>query len=154
MKKSITVIMKKSREKQNPQELIKKVSMGHAFNYLIPKQIAQIATQGKIKHLNMLHRIASRNQGLIDAQNMKTKYKLESVSAIRIRKKCSSNQLIFGSISSQDITKQILQLTGEKIDRKQIMVIESKKLGKYATQIKIGNTIKASIDLHIIPRII
>jgi len=154
MKKKITVIMKEGRKAQDPQELIKKVSIGYAFNYLIPKQIAEIATEGKIKHLRMLHRIASRNQDFIHDQNMKTKYKLESIRTIRIRKKCSDSQLIFGSISGQDIAGQIIQLTGEKIDRKQIMAAESKKLGKYRINIKIGDSTKASIGLHIIPRII
>ena len=154
MKKSITVIMKENKKIQNPEELIKKVSLGYAFNYLIPKQIAEIATKGKIKHVYMLHAIASKNQEFIHDRNIKTKYRLERMNAIRIRKKCSDNQLIFGSISNQDIATQILELTGEKIDRRQILPFESKKLGKYFAQIKIGENTRIAVAIHIIPKII
>ncbi len=146
--------MKENRREKDPRQRIKEVSAGYAFNYLIPKQIAEIATRGKIKHINMLYEIASKKQDIAYNENAKIKYKLEKINSVRIRKKCSTSQLIFGSISTHDIVAQIFQLTGEKIDRKHIILADSNKLGKHTAKIKIGGSISSSVNLHIIPKTI
>lgn len=154
MKKSILVIVKEDKRAEDPRTRIKAVSAGYAFNYLIPKKMAEIATKGKIKHINMLYNMTSKKRDSMYSEKIKTKNKVENIGSIRIRRKCSTNQLIFGRISIQDIAKQIFQLTGEKIDRKHITVTDRKKLGKCIVDIKIGDSIKSSISLHIIPKTI
>lgn len=153
MKKSITIIMK-AKNQRDPQERIKKVSRGYAFNYLIPQQIAEVATKGKIKHLSMLQKIASSNKDLAYSQSISIKNKLDSMHAVHIRKKCSSEQLIFGSISEQDIVRRISELTGQSIDKRQVAILSNKKLGKYVARITIEEKIEALINLCIIPKAI
>ena len=154
MKKNITVIMKETSKVKDPLRRIQKVSVGYAFNYLIPKQIAELTTKGKIKHLNMLHKKISESEHLVYDRNIKMKRKLESIDTIRIRKKCSPSKLIFGSISDQDVLIKIIQLTGQAIEKKQIAVMADKKLGKHKIEITIEEKIKAAIDLHILPKTI
>lgn len=151
MKKSITVIMK-AKSKHDPQGSIKRVSRGHAFNYLIPQQIAEVATKGKVKHLKMLQKIAASNRNLTHSQNINIKNKLDRMHAIHIRKKCSPEQLIFGSISEQDIARRISELTGQTIDKRQVVMVNNKKLGQYVAKITIEEKIDALINLCIIPK--
>lgn len=153
MKKNITVIMKRKNKNQKPQDRVKEVARGYAFNYLIPKQMAEVATEGKIKHLHMLQDIVSSKENFAHKQSMEIKNKLSNIHAIRIRKKCSKEHLIFGSISEQDIVKRIHELTGQTVDKRQISVESCKKLGKYVVQIAIEDGIEASIVLCIVPKI-
>lgn len=152
MKKSITVIIKENSKSQDPRAKVKKVSRGYAFNYLIPKQIAEVATHGKIKHLNMLQKIASNNRDLTYRQSISIKSRLDSAHAVHVRKKCSQEQLIFGSISEQDIANNIHKLTGQRIDKKQIIIANNKKLGKYAARVIIDDGIESVLSLRIIPK--
>lgn len=154
MKKNITVIMKASSKNHKPQDRIKEVARGYAFNYLIPQQKAEVATQGKIRHLNMLEEIMSRKENFEHKQSIEIKNRISSIHAIRIRKKCSKEHLIFGSISEQDIAKQIQELTGQTVDKKQVVVGSCKKLGKYVARIIIEDRLEASIILCIVPKMI
>lgn len=152
MKKNITVIAKERSKTKDPIKRIQRVSMGYAFNYLIPKQIAEVATKGKVKHLNMLHDKISKNRDLAYNQNIKAKYKLKNINIILIRKQCSPSKLIFGRISEQDIATKILELTGQKVEKKQIRIIGNKKLGKHKAEIVIEENINTLLDLHILPK--
>ena len=154
MKKTVTIILAEKNITTNPLGRIQKVSRGHAFNYLIPKKIAKMATKGQIKHLNMLHEMISNSKNLTHKKNKIIQDNINNINTIHIRKKCGSNQLIFGSISEQDIAKHILYLTGQTIDKKQITIINSKKLGKYMARIMIKDNMEVLLSLHIIPRTI
>lgn len=152
MKKSIIVIIEAKSKKQDPRQRIKKVSRGYAFNYLIPRKIAKVATAKKLKHLDMLYQKMSKSKDLTDNQNTKIKRGLENIGVIRIRKTCSPNKLIFGSISVQDIALKIFQLTGQKVDKQRIVIANSKQLGKYKVKIIISDNLQVSLNLHIIPK--
>ncbi len=75
----------------------------------------------------MLHKIASTNKNLAYERNIRIKEKLDKIEILHIRKTCSPSKLIFGRVSDQDISAKIFQLTGQKIDKKQIRVADCKK---------------------------
>lgn len=152
MKKNITVVMKRKSKNHQPKDRIKQVARGYAFNYLIPKGMAEVATKGQIKHLHMLQEIALNKKNFAQQQSVEIKNKLNNIHAIHIRKKCSREQLIFGNVSEQDVAKRISELTGETIDKRQISIINSKKLGKYVVKIMVEVSIEASVNLCIIPK--
>jgi len=151
MKKRIEVIIKKKELYKNPAQRIQKVSPGYAFNYLIPNQIAEIATKGKIKHLNLLQKKVEIQDDAIQNNNLQIKLDLEKINFLSIRKKCSQNKQIFGSISEQEIINKIFNITGQNIDKKQIRIDSIKQIGKYICKIKIDENIMTEIEIHILP---
>ena len=154
MKKSITVIIKKKNLNQDPTKAIKKVALGYAFNYLIPNQLAEIATQGKIKHLKTIQYTLSKEKKLIHNNNLKIKQDLEKITICHIRKTCSQNKQIFGSISEQDIVQKIFQVTGQKIEKKLITIKSIKQTGTYNCKISLDNNLIVNIKLYILPNIV
>ena len=154
MKKSIKVIIKKKNLNQDPTKAIKKVALGYAFNYLIPNQLAEIATQGKIKHLKMIQHTLSKEKKLIYNNNLKIKQDLEKINICHIRKTCSQNKQIFGSISEQDIAQKIFQVTGQKIEKKLITIKSIKQTGIYNCKISLDNNFTVNINLYILPNIV
>jgi len=151
MKKSITIILKKKDLNKSPTQRIQKVSPGYAFNYLIPNQIAEIATEGKIRHLDMVTKILAKKDNQIHKNNLKVKIDLEKINFLSIRKKCSQNRQIFGSISEQEIINKIFNITGQKIDKKQIKIDSIKQIGTYLCEIKVDDDININIEMHILP---
>ncbi len=151
MKKNIKIILKTKNLNKCPTQRIQKASPGYAFNYLIPKKIAEIATEGKIKHLTMVKSILEKKDNQIYKKNLKLKMDLEKINFLSIRKKCSQNRQIFGSVSEQEISNKIFNITGQNIDKKQIKIDSIKEIGTYLCKIKIDEDTNINIEMHILP---
>ena len=151
MKKYIEVIKKRGYTPSNKTQIIEKVTKGYAFNYLIPNGLARIVTKGELKHLKMLQESSSQKRNETDRLSLKTKKEIMQITTIHFKKKCGKNHQIFGSISESDIQDRIWHLTGQRIDKRQIIIDNIKQLGKYSCQIIITENMKASIKIRLIP---
>lgn len=147
MKKYIKVIKKNN----NNNQIIEKVARGYAFNYLIPNGLANIATEGEIKHLKMLRESSSQKKNKINRLSSKINNELIKLQIIHFRKKCGKDYQIFGSLTENDIQEKILNLIGKKIDKKQIFIKNIKELGTYTCQITITEDIKTFINIRLLP---
>nr|YP_009502074.1 ribosomal protein L9 [Porolithon onkodes]ASB29676.1 ribosomal protein L9 [Porolithon onkodes] len=146
MKKYIQVILNNSQ----PQK-IEKVSRGYAFNYLIPKKIAEIATKSKIEQINLQNDLSDKKKDKFQQKNLKINRIINNIKIIHIRKKCGSNYQIFGSVTEQEIQVLISKIIKHRIDKKQIIIDQVKQIGVYLCKIIINETMKASIEIHILP---
>ena len=146
MKKYIQVILNNSQQKK-----IEKVSKGYAFNYLIPKKIAEIATKNKIEQINLQKNLSNQKKDKFQQKNIKINKIIDNIKIIHIRKKCGSNYQIFGSVTEQEIQELISKIIKYKIDKKQIIIEQMKQLGIYFCEIIIDETVKTSIEIRILP---
>lgn len=147
MKKYIEVIKKH----KNNHQIIEKVVKGYAFNYLIPNGLANIATKGEIKHLKMLRKSSDQKNKKINILSSKINNELTQLKMIHFRKKCGKNYQIFGSLTENDIQEKILNLTGQKIEKKQILINNIKELGTYNCKITITEKTKVFINIRLLP---
>nr|YP_007878186.1 50S ribosomal protein L9 [Calliarthron tuberculosum]AGA63797.1 50S ribosomal protein L9 [Calliarthron tuberculosum] len=154
MKKTINIIVTKPHSILGPINTHKKVSLGYAFNYLIPQQFVEIATKGKLKHIKMLNNIKLKKDNQNYIHNLTIKRYLEQITKIKIRKKIGQNKQIFGSITENDIIEKIIQITGHLIEKKQIIMPNIKEIGIYNISIKIEDNIYSDIEIQILPNII
>nr|QCI06571.1 ribosomal protein L9 [Erythroglossum lusitanicum] len=151
MRKKIQIILKKNYLNIGKKGKIAKISQGYAINYLIPNDIAEIATKNKIKHINMfenikIHKIKANE---FEAKNLQ-KY-LNTIKKFSTKRKIGENNNIFGSINEKDISNIILNYTGINIDKKQIIIPNIKKIGVFNININILNKISSIIILNVIP---
>ena len=153
MKKSIEVIIKqKSHYAEDPIKRLKKVSPGYAFNYLIPNKIAEVATKRKIEHLKRIQKTVLKKKNQFYNNSLLIKKDLEKISILHIRKKCSQNGQIFGTISKENIVVQIFKFIGQTINKKQISVETFKKIGTYKAIIMLEHNLSAQIEINILPK--
>nr|YP_010902956.1 ribosomal protein L9 [Hypnea flava]WCH55010.1 ribosomal protein L9 [Hypnea flava] len=152
MNKKIKVILKDQKDK-NQQDKIVSVTRGYAFNYLIPQNIAEIATPGKLKHLNMLKQ--KQNQKIqINQDKAKVTLKhFNTIHKINIKKKHGSKMQIFGQINEKEVLKKIFEHTGYKLNKKQIDIPNIKTVGKYQVKIQLLDSVETNLSLNIIPEI-
>ena len=151
MKRKIQVILKKDNFKEEKKGKIITVFPGYAFNYLIPKGIAEIATKNCIKHYQMFSEIEKKKQeeNLIAIQKIKNIAK--QINKITVYKKIGSNNLIFGSIKEKDIANWIYLNTNLNIDKKQITLESINKIGINSISIELKQNISITLKLCIIP---
>lgn len=148
MKKYVEVIIK---NKKNNQRVINRVAKGYAFNYLIPNQLAELATKKRVKHLMRINYLLSQKKDQINKLSQKISHDIMNIGILHVRKKNGNNYQIFGSVSEQDIQGAILEVIGEKIDKKRIQIDNIKQIGTYTCYISINEEIKTPIRLHILP---
>lgn len=87
----------------------------------------------------------------IRENQFKLKELLEAIGKITIKRKVGKDNLIFGSVNEKDILTAIESKTGEKIDKKNIIMPLIESIGNYKIIIKLGNQIDVNIEMQIIP---
>ena len=151
MTKNITVIIKKTHPKIGKKGNLTKLSAGYIFNYLIPNNIVEIPSKGKMKHLQMFNTIANTKKYNAIIKANSTKDIIESIYKINIIKKTGNKSYIFGSVSEKEVLNKILHQTNQKIDKKDIVIPEIKQIGIFNLTIKSINNETYTLILQIIP---
>lgn len=152
MVKNISIILKKQYLNLGKVGTIIKVKKGYAFNYLIPNQIAQIASKGAIKHYEMLKKLELNRIEQNNAKARKIKKKIEAIKKITIRKKVGTDRLIFGSINAKEILQIMEDKHNIKLNKNNINIPNIKQIGIYILNIEIIKNIQVSLQLQIIPQ--
>lgn len=144
------IILKQDMPGLGHKDDIVTVKDGYGRNYLIPKEMAILATttSRKIHSENLRQRAHKETKIREEAESLAKK--MEEVS-ITIGAKTSSSGKIFGSINTIQIA-EALQQQGFDIDRKNITLPGDlvKEVGKYVAIIKLHRDIKAEIQFEIV----
>nr|QCI04072.1 ribosomal protein L9 [Antithamnionella ternifolia] len=151
MKKNITVIVKQTHDNLGEKGQVLKVSPGYAFNYLLPNNLVELATKGKIKHFNMFTKIANQKKDIVKMEAIKLKNQIQQIKKISIKRKIGQQQQIFGSINEKDIIQKILEQTKSKLDKKQIQIPEIKNTGIFNILIKFIENESCYLQIQIVP---
>ncbi|HEX9565395.1 MAG TPA: 50S ribosomal protein L9 [Gemmatimonadaceae bacterium] len=143
------VILQQSVEKLgNPGDVVS-VSNGYARNYLLPRGIAVVATEGNKKQ------IAAQQQRLEAAEAARRDSAqgqaavIEQVS-LTFSARVGEEGKLFGSVTASDIVQQ-LEALGHHIEKRQIDLHEPiKALGVYRVPIRLHAEVKPEIKVWVI----
>lgn len=143
------VILKQVVEKLgNPLDIVK-VADGFARNYLIPRGLAVVATEGNKKTVSESLRL---KQARDERENKKAKTaarKIESVS-LTIPVKVGEDDKLFGSVTSQNIA-DALATEGFPTDKKDIELEDPiKELGVYTVPVRLSKNVAAKIKVWVV----
>lgn len=125
------------------------VKDGYARNFLLPRQVAYIATKGNIRALEEeKQQLAKKEVKELDAaKTLATE--LENVS-ITIPVKVGEEDKIFGSVTSQMISEALKEKSYE-IDKRKIDLAEPiKALGIYTVNVKLHNEVTANVKTWVV----
>ncbi len=125
------------------------VKDGYARNFLIPRQIAYLATEGNIRALEEEKKIVAKKEAA-NLDNARTlAAELEKIS-ITIPVKVGEEEKIFGSVTTQMIADAIKE-KGFEIDKRKIEISEPiKALGIYTVNVKLHSDVNASVKTWVV----
>ena len=125
------------------------VKDGYARNFLLPRQVAYIATKGNIRALEEeKQQLAKKEVKELEAAKVLAA-ELENVS-ITIPVKVGEEDKIFGSVTSQMISDALKEKSYE-IDKRKIDLAEPiKALGIYTVNIKLHNEVTANVKTWVV----
>jgi large subunit ribosomal protein L9 len=127
---------------------IVKVAPGYARNYLLPKKLAVLATEGNAKALEHTKRQMAykKDKALEAAKNLGAK--LEALSIV-LSHKAGEEGKLFGAVTNMDIAT-FLKANGFEIDRKSIVLADViKHIGEFSVVVKIHPEVTATLKVTV-----
>jgi len=108
---------------------IKNVASGYARNYLIPRNLAVVATEAAIKQATERAAAQARRDQAARTAAESQASALQNIELVFTAKAGESGRL-YGSITNGDIAKRLSEEIGEEVDRRKIELAEPiKELG-------------------------
>ncbi len=144
------VILRQHVENLGNRGEIVKVADGYARNYLLPRKLALLATEGNRKHIE-------RERAKMDAVEAEEKKIAEAmaerVNALElvIARRVGETEALYGSVTSADIASALAD-KGFDIDRRKLQLPEPiKRTGAFTVPVKLQREVTASIRLKVVP---
>lgn len=124
------------------------VKDGYGRNYLIPKGMAKLATDGAMKMLaeDIRQRAFKVEKLRKDAEQISAKLNGASVT---VKTKAGASGKIFGSVTGLQIANALKE-QGYDVDRRKIAVDDIKNLGTYTADINLFKDITATITVEVV----
>ena len=125
------------------------VADGYARNYLLPRKLALVATEGNKKQIDR-ERVKfevkeAEEKGVADALSQRI-----GNAELEISRKVGETEVLYGSVTTSDIA-EALAAKGFEIDRRKIQLQEPiKKLGEFEIPIKLHRDVITKIKLRVI----
>ena len=126
-----------------------KVADGYARNYLLPRKLALLVTEGNKKQIER----EKVKFDLKEAEEQKVAQAMaERIGSIdvEITRKVGETDALYGSVTTSDIA-EALGRKGFEVDRRKLVLQEPiKKLGEYSVPIKLHREVTAQIKLRVV----
>jgi large subunit ribosomal protein L9 len=127
------------------------VKPGYARNYLIPKNLAIMATKGSLKAINEVTKQKGLRENKKKKESLKLKGAIEKISCTA-EVNVGEEDRVFGSVTSQDIVS-LLKEKGFDIDKKKLELENPiKALGVYTLPIKLDPEVVANLKLWVVKK--
>jgi large subunit ribosomal protein L9 len=128
---------------------IVKVADGYARNYLLPRKLALLATDGNKKQIE-------REKVKFEAKELEEKKVAEAVSErlatveVEIARKVGETEALYGSVTTGDIA-QALAVKGFDLDKRKLVLQEPiKKLGEFSVPVKLHRDVTTQLKVRVV----
>jgi len=144
------VVLLKDVSKIGKKGEIKNVSDGYARNFLIPRKLALVATPEVLKKIEKENQLKAEKEKQIKEESQKLLKELQK-QLYKITVKAGGSGKLFGALTSADIAKLISETTGNKIDKKWVILEKPiKELGLYDIKLKLPGGISGIVKLEVV----
>jgi large subunit ribosomal protein L9 len=128
---------------------IVKVADGYARNYLLPRKLALLATDGNKKQIE-------RERAKFDVKEADEQNAAQAIAdrmanvEVVVARKVGETEALYGSVTTADIT-EALAAKGFEIDRRKLQLVEPiKRLGEYDVVLKLHRDVTAQVKVRVV----
>jgi large subunit ribosomal protein L9 len=127
---------------------IVEVAKGFARNFLLPNNVAEIATAGAVKNRERnLERIKAKAEKLHE-ESLAQAEQIKSLGSLEVTAKAGETGKLFGTITTKKLAEVLQERSGITIDKKAISLDRPiNQVGEYKLLVKL--TSKVSVDIVI-----
>jgi large subunit ribosomal protein L9 len=128
---------------------IVKVADGYARNYLLPRKLALLATEGNKKQVE-------RERAKFDVKEADEQQAAQAIAdrmanvEVIVARRVGETEALYGSVTTADIT-EALAAKGFEVDRRKLQLIEPiKRLGEYDVVLKLHREVTAHVKVKVV----
>ena len=122
------------------------VSEGYARNFLLPRGVAVIATQGAVRSMEQEKQAGERKKEREQQEAQKLAAKLNSIT-IKVTVRSGEGGKLFGSVTAADIASALLA-QGVKVDKRRIELRDTIKVaGTYKVDVRVYQETTATLTV-------
>ena len=126
------------------------VKDGYGRNYLIPRGLGIRWTRGGEKTIESIKSARTARAARDEDHAAEIKSKLEA-NPVNVKVRAGEGGRLFGSVTTAEIADAITEISGEKVDRRTIVVVNPiKTLGAHQVSVKLHDEVSASVALNIV----
>ncbi len=129
----------------------KDVADGFARNYLLPRGLATIASEGALKQ-------AAEQKKTLQKREAKAKAQVGTLAAtlnqtqVVFKAKVGEQHRLYGSITAGDIAEEVSRKIGQTVDKRHVELGEPiRSLGTYKVPIRVGPSVVPSVTVVVEP---
>lgn len=142
------VILKKDVQNLGEAGEIVTVKDGYARNFLLPQQMAEVATEGALKNREQnIARIQAKQEKL-HQEALAIAEKIEKFGKLELAAKAGESGKLFGTITTKKLTEELAEKAGIEVDRKNVSLnAPINKVGEYTMLIKLTSKVKTELTV-------
>ena len=127
------------------------VKDGYGRNYLIPRGLGLRWTRGGEKTIESIKAARASRAARDSDHAVEIKNKLEQAS-VNVKVRSGEGGRLFGAVTTAEIADSITEISGEKVDRRTIVVAQPiKSLGAHEVSVKLHDSVTAKVALNVVP---
>ncbi len=125
------------------------VKKGFARNFLMPRKLAVEVSEHNLTLMKGRKKKHEKKLEMEKTSAVEQKQKLDGIS-ITMRKKAGENDVLFGSVTTAEIEKE-LEAKGVSVEKRKIHLEEPiKRLGEFTAKIKLFKEVEAEIKIQVL----
>jgi large subunit ribosomal protein L9 len=143
------VILREHVENLGRRGEVVKVADGYARNYLLPRKLALLVTEGNKKQIE-------RERAKLDAKEAEEKRVVEVVAErlatveVVIARKVGETDALYGSVTAADIV-EVLNAKGFDVDKRKLQLTEPiKKIGEVKVPVKLHREVTVPVTVKVV----
>ena len=142
------VILKKDVQNLGEAGELVNVKDGYARNFLIPKNFAEIATEGALKNREQnLARIQAKQEKLHQEALAKAA-EIEKLGQIELSAKAGESGKLFGTITTKKLCEELKEKANIEVDRKTVSLnAPINKIGEFTMLIKLTSKVRTELKV-------
>lgn len=126
------------------------VTDGYARNFLIPRRLGKGVTEGSVKEIEQVRRVAERKRArqLSGAQELARR--LDGLT-LTFHARAGEKGKLYGSITTADLASAIEQHAGIPVDRRKIVAEPLRQLGEHEMEVHLMAAVVAHVKVIVEP---
>ena len=142
------VILKKDVKNLGEAGELVNVKDGYARNFLIPKNFAEVATEGALKNREQnLARIQAKQEKLHQEALAKAA-EIEKLGQIELSAKAGESGKLFGTITTKKLCEELKEKANIEVDRKTVSLnAPINKVGEFTMLIKLTSKVRTELKV-------
>jgi large subunit ribosomal protein L9 len=144
------VILLKDVEKVGLRGEVVNVARGYARNFLLPRQLAEPATAGRVAELKRLDEQRARHEAR-SVEHAREIAEVLGKTVLRFDVRSGPTGVLFGSVTTTDIADELWRARKIRVDRKKIDVDSIKRIGRYSIPIQVFEDVTVEVKTLVVP---